>query len=347
MQALVWTNRRIFELRERPDPVVTRGDEVKIQLRIAGICGTDLSLFRHQQSCPAEIIRGHEGAGVITEIGDQVTSVRPDDLVVIDPNQYCGECPSCSRGRTHLCTGTQGSLDIAGITRDGLFAESFVCSERFVHKLPKETPFELAVMIEPLACVLNNMIGVGVRPGNVVVIIGSGPMGFLSQLVAGKLASKVIASDATAARRQFVAPYVTAVQAPSNLNADWVRQVNDGLLADVVIDAVGNQVEQALTLVERGGNIVILGLDHGYAAPILPARLATDAIKIVGFGEYNQLFPDTISFARQLPELPKTVTHSFELDKHQDAFDFLLNPRCWATEQPPMKVVFKMGENRQ
>ncbi|MEW6580064.1 MAG: alcohol dehydrogenase catalytic domain-containing protein, partial [Chloroflexota bacterium] len=158
---------------EMVTPLPGPGD-VLIEVRAAGICGTDLHIYHGQYEATYPIVPGHEFSGVVAAVGSEVLRFRPGDRVTADPNIPCGRCPFCQRNEPNQCQ----SLAAIGVTRDGGFARYVVVPEGNVFPIGS-LPFDEAALVEPLACVVWGLKRVSVQPGDSVLIFGAGPMGCL------------------------------------------------------------------------------------------------------------------------------------------------------------------------
>lgn len=325
MKCLVWTENLKLEKKEIGQPQIISPNEVKIKIRLAGICGTDLALIKTKKNGMTGIIRGHEAVGTVVGVGDAVTNIKVGSRVLIDPNQYCNRCYHCRRGETHLCTGTDGKgLPIAGLNKHGVFAEYFVCDEEFVYNLPDKMDWDTAVMVEPLACVLHHFIEAKAAPDDSVLVIGSGPMGIVSQIVAKKICRMTVATEKNEYRYNFAKNISDYVFTPEKLTPEKVSELTSNRKFDIVIDAVGNQMETAEKCVARGGKILLLGLNEDYKYTFSPAKFAGSAVKIFGCGEYHMQFEAALSFAETLTDLRKMVTKKYCLDDYEEAINELL-----------------------
>ena len=213
MKALVWKDGKKLALEERPIPVLTSEDDILIKIKYTGICGTDLQVVKGNETIVPNIILGHEAVGEVVEKGSHVTEYEIGDHVIIDPNQYCCDCHYCKEGLTNFCIGWEGGLRIAGINVDGTFAEYFVTHKRYAYKVPQGMSLEAAVMIEPMACVLNNLRAAEIKEDDSVLVIGSGPMGALCQMMAKKSAAFVAASENSPYRIEVCQPFNDYTQA--------------------------------------------------------------------------------------------------------------------------------------
>ncbi|GAA0076691.1 alcohol dehydrogenase catalytic domain-containing protein [Clostridium sp. CTA-5] len=336
MKGLVWSKNKRIELKELKEPQILSSSEVKIEIKYSGICGTDLQLLKGSSEEMTDVIRGHEAVGKVIEVGDNVKNIKVNDNVVIDPNQYCGKCFYCKNGQTNFCEGDNGKLAIAGINKDGVFAKYFVCDETFVYKIPEELSLKSAVLVEPLACVLHNIKAANIQPEDSVLIIGSGPMGVLCQMLTSKIARLTVAIEKNDYRKDFSNKICDYVYYPEDLTEEKLRKINLGKKFDVVIDAVGNQMGICESMIEKGGRIVLLGINADYNFKFNPSYYLSKGIKIIGSGEYNLMFEKAIKAAIKLKNLEKLVTKICSIDEFEEAFNELLS-----NEMKSMKTVFE------
>lgn len=243
---------------------------------------------------------------------------------MIDPNQYCGECIECRRGNTNFCVGDNGGLEIAGVNKDGTFAKYFVCEEKHVYKLPENMSWQKGVMVEPLACVLNNFKAAEVKQSDSILIMGSGPMGVLCQILGKKMAGLTVATEIDSYRLKFAEKVSDYVFRPEELTLEKLLKINGGRKFDVIIDTVGTQMEKAEMLIERGGRIVPMAVNPDYSYSISPTKYSVNGIKIVGAGEYNMLFDETIRLAENLDNIEEMVTSIKSIDEYSSAFEELM-----------------------
>jgi 2-desacetyl-2-hydroxyethyl bacteriochlorophyllide A dehydrogenase len=253
--------------------------EVLVKVAYAGICGSDLHIYRKGMfvsSVPETM--GHEFSGVVEEIGPGVTGLRPGDHVVGDPRVSCGDCPWCRQGKHNLCP----QLSFIGEICPGCFAEYLVMSEESLLKLPLELELDRAALIEPLAVALHAAGKAGLSPRETLGIIGAGPVGLLTLLVAKHQVAKIIVVDRAPARLELA----------RRLGADEVVPVfsEDPLeQADVVIEAAGTEATLggALRWLKPGGRLVLTGL---YEEGVLvdPNDILVKELKIDGINAYER-----------------------------------------------------------
>ena len=314
MRAVVFQGDGMLELIDRPQPVIQSPDDVIIEVKASGLCGSDLRAL----ATPPEmiydkgVIIGHEFAGVVADVGDDAT-LAPGTRVVVHPNIWCQRCYYCRSGHTNLCD----RFVHIGSMRDGGAAEFCVMPERMVYSLADELPIERAALAEPLACVLNGTTQASVSPGESALIIGGGPIGLLYLLLfkaAG--AFPVVVSEVAADRArwalEFGADHVIDPQ-KDDLPA-VVRELTEGRGADVAVDAVGSLLPDAIMSVGKTGRVFTFGLNERATAQIEPSLLAYREISIHGIYIAKGTFPLAI---RMLTDnrlgFDRLLTHSYPL----------------------------------
>jgi threonine dehydrogenase-like Zn-dependent dehydrogenase len=249
-----------IEYQERPVPRLVHSDDVLVRVEACGICGTDLNILAVPPAHKATpgIIIGHEGVGVVAEVGPAVSHVRPGDRVVIANRLTCGKCAYCRRGLDNQCTDYQ----TIGTTLDGAFAPYLRAPARALFKIDPSVPRDDAALFEPLACAVGALKRAPFQPGDNVAIVGAGPMGLLFALLYRAMgAGKIILLDLAPFRLEF-ALELGLDAAIDVTQADAAAEVKrlTGLGADIVVDAVGNQMDQAIHLARRGGQVILFGL---------------------------------------------------------------------------------------
>ena len=269
MRVAMYYNNKDIRLEEMPKPAGGPG-EVLIQIEASGICGSDVLEWYRIHKAP--VVLGHEIAGQIVEIGDQVKKYRVGDRVAASHHVPCKTCYYCLSGHQTVCD-TLRSTNFY----PGGFAEFVrlpaINVDRGIYLLPDEMSYEAATFIEPLACVLRAQRIAGISPGQTVLVMGSGISGLLHiQLARALGAGKVTATDVSEYRMKAAKDLgADEVIKAQDLTPDRFQESNQGRLADQVIIATGaQQVQlQALTMVERGGTVLFFApTDQGVTIPI-------------------------------------------------------------------------------
>lgn len=330
MRALLFRGPNHLELTDVPVPEVGPG-ELLVKVAACLICGTDLRIVRGKKTKGVRVpsILGHEFAGTVAAVGTGVTGFRSGDRVAVAPVIPCHTCFYCKHGRENVCA----NRTALGYEYDGAFAEyvripaSAVRSGN-VYPVPQDLSLEAAALAEPLSCCINGQHNSRVGLGDVVVILGAGPIGLMHlQLAKGAGASQVIVSEPNEGRRS-VAAELGADRVVDPQAEDLTRVVKEataGLGADAVILAIGipSLAEASLGLVRKGGTVnFFAGFSVGDTAALDVNLIHYNEIAITGTSaarraDYEQALRLIAGGVVQAEEL---ITHRFSLDKALEAF---------------------------
>lgn len=320
MEAAVFRGPGAPRLEQVPVPRVGR-DEVLVSITAAGLCGTDLHILSDPAGYPARsgVVLGHELTGAVAWSGADV-ELATGTRVIVNPNDACGLCDYCRRGRMNLCW----QKVAYGIDADGGFAPFWCGPARLVHPIAPDARHEVAALGEPLACALRAVNRAGDVTGRRVAVIGSGATGLLmAQRFAygGAVGVDVVVRRAERAcelQRVFGAWGLPVVPRP--------RLVDDaeGDKVDVAVDAAGSALPTALRLVDDGGRIVLFGVDANARHEIAQHQVTMRELDVVG----AWLAPDTFPQAAELigsGEIAHIgiVTHEVPLSEIDAAVDTL------------------------
>ncbi|MCX4681213.1 alcohol dehydrogenase catalytic domain-containing protein [Streptomyces sp. NBC_01433] len=358
MRALVYLGPGSAELQDRPDAQLVNGDDVVVEIVGTGVCGTDRKILLGRFPARPGVVLGHEAVGVVRETGAQVRSVGVGDRVVVNPTLFCGWCVPCRRGATNFCRHKAGTE--VGVDRDGTYAETVTLPERFVERVPAGLSFRGAVLIEPLACVLSNVRAASVTFDDTVVVLGAGPIGTLTALIAARHARRVTVAEPDGYRLERAGEqFAHVVDVAGTDPAEAVVKASGGERPSVVFDTTGTGLDAALRLIDDGGRVVVMGFDDTYTVPLRPLQLTNRGIQLIGAGDYRaDVFPVAVDLAAELsdpqrsgsgPVLERLVTHEFPLERYSEAFTALGGlaggDGDGGTERPPrydaLKVVIR------
>jgi 2-desacetyl-2-hydroxyethyl bacteriochlorophyllide A dehydrogenase len=319
MRCAVWQGEGRIELTEvdlgAPGP-----GQVRVDVEYTGLCGTDLAILHGQHPrAITPLIMGHEIAGVVGACGAGV-DLMVGDGVVVEPLISCGICRACRSGNAHVCR----ALMLYGIDAPGGLAESVLLPASAVHRVPAGTDLAVAVLAEPLAVAVHAVARSGMQRGDVVAVVGGGPIGVLTALVAQRVgAAHLVLAEPNAWRRDAArALGLDAVDSTDALERR-IGDLSEGEGADVTFDAAGIiDVSIALTRLTRMlGTVTIVGV-HKLPAPVDLRRVNFAEQTIVGTRVYTSadvgsavgLLADPLL---RLADIPRTV---FPLDRVADAF---------------------------
>jgi L-iditol 2-dehydrogenase len=269
MRVAMYYNNKDIRLEEIPKPTVGP-DEVLIRIEASGICGSDVMEWYRLHKAP--LVLGHEIAGEIVEVGDQVKKYKKGDRAAASHHVPCHTCHYCLSGHATVCDTLRSTNFYPGGFAEYVLLPA-INVDRGIYLLPDEMSYEAATFIEPLACVLRAQRIAALSPGQTVLVIGSGISGLLHIQLARSLGAGIlIATDISPFRLQAAkALGATEVVNALELTPDKIRQINNGRLADQVIISTGAKEAQlqGLASVERGGTILFFApTDQGVTIPI-------------------------------------------------------------------------------
>jgi alcohol dehydrogenase len=348
MKALVYEGPGKKSWKDVPNPVIQQPTDVIVKMDATTICGTDLHILKGDVP-EVEIgrILGHEGIGVVTEVGTGVSQLAVGDRVILSCVSSCGRCSNCRKSLYSHCLDPEGVAGIGwifGYMIDGTQAEyvRVPFAENSVYKVPQGMTDGEGIL---LSDILPTGFEIGVQygqvsPGDVVAVIGSGPVG-LSAVMTARLygPSKIIAIDLDSARLKRASEF-GATDTVNSGDKDWKEQVlalTDGAGVDVAIEAVGVPATftMATLIVRPGGNVANIGV-HGKSVDLALNELWIKNIDIsMGLVNTNTLGMLLKLVAEHKLPADKFVTHEFSFDQMIEAYDVFGN----ASKYDALKVL--------
>ena len=315
MLAAVFEGKGRLNLKEVLTPEIKKPDEVLLQVERASICGTDMRILEVPPGHPATegVILSHEYTGKVLEVGEAVTQFKKGDRVVVDPNITCGNCSYCKMGIPNMCE----NMTTLGIFINGGFARYNVAPAKVLHKISADLLSELAVFTEPLSCVVSATQRLKVHPGEVVVVLGAGPIGLLFiQMFKASGAGKIIVSEISEYRAKFACESgASRVVNPLKDNLERIVKEETIVGADVVVDAVGTLFRSAMAIVRRGGRILLFGQNYQARAQMAQNDITRNELTVMGSFIARFTFPFAIRIIEsEVLDLEKLITHRFPLE---------------------------------
>ncbi|MBU2918820.1 alcohol dehydrogenase catalytic domain-containing protein [Psychrosphaera sp. F3M07] len=235
--------------------------EVRLNVGYVGICGTDMHIYHgvmdQRVSIPQTI--GHEISGVVAEIGAGVTGFTVGEKVVVRPLDWCGDCPTCNAGHTHICQ----NLKFMGIDTPGAFQSSWTVKARTLHKLPATVDLKQGALVEPLSVACHDVRRSRLKAGEKVVVLGGGPIGQLVAAVAKSVGAEVLVSEPNESRRAFADEL--GVKSINPIEQDLTAFVDEWTGtkgADVVFEVSGVKpaIDAMTQIAGRRGRIVMVAI---------------------------------------------------------------------------------------
>ncbi|MBG6180946.1 zinc-dependent alcohol dehydrogenase family protein [Arthrobacter sp. CAN_A1] len=356
MKALIYGGPGVKTWTDVPDRQLLHSTDAIVRIETTTICGTDLHILKGDvPAVSVGRILGHEGVGTVTEVGSSVVEIQPGDRVIVSCIKSCGHCSNCKKGLYSHCLGDEGQSGVGwvlGHLIDGTQAE-FVrvpYADNSLHKVPGGISDDEAVMLSDILPTGFEMgIQAGrVTPGDVVAVVGAGPIGLAAIATAGLHgAATIVAIDPDAGRLAKATSFGATHVVNPDL-ADWTDQVmslTDGAGVDVAIEAVGlsSTFEMALSLVRPGGNVANIGV-HGKSVELPLQDLWIQNITI-SMGLVNTSSTQMLLRLVAQHKLPAAMfaTHHFPLENIIDAYDAFAN----AADTHALKVVLSRDATLQ
>lgn len=308
---------------DRPKP---RGYEALIEVKVCGICGSDLHAYRNlHPDIKLPIILGHEFSGDIVEVGEHVKGFRVGDRVCVEPLITCGECFFCKRGEYNRCF----RLRVLGCQSDGAFTKYVAIDERWIHRL-NSLSYEEGAMVEPLAVAIHAVERGGVKMGDEVAVLGAGAIGLLTLQVAKAVgASKVIATDLVDWRLK-VAEELGADVVLNPSRDDVVKEalsITKGGV-DVAFEAVGSQavLQTALKIVKKGGVVAVIGVYEKPDVQLQIMDVVNKELTIKGTLVYCWDYEKAIDLIKAgRVNVKRLITHILPLEEIKRGFELMLS----------------------
>ena len=337
MKAIKVTEPFKVEVVEIEKPVIKNDDDVIVKITSGGICGSDMGIWNGSNSLATyPRIIGHEFGGIVSEIGKNVTKVKVGDKVAVDPVISCGHCYPCRIGRHNVCT----TLEVMGVHRNGGFTEYVKAPQNNIHKFNVDFDDSLLALVEPytIGMQINNRLEV--TGDDIVLIMGSGPIGICAMQVAKTRGATVIMTDIVKERLEKAkgmgADY-TLLTGKDNLE-DKINEITHGDGIPVVIDTVciPSTFEESVKLACAAGRVAVIGL-KSQPSNIVMAEITKKELTLVGSRLNRNCFDDVIElFEKGKVNPEKLKTAEFDFKDIRQAIDLIEK-----SPQDVLKVVLK------
>jgi len=321
-------------LQEAPVPK-PRENEVLIEVKAAGICGTDIHIKHDEYPYWPPVIMGHEFSGVIVEAGRGVTGYQVGDRVVAEPHTLaCGRCELCRTANIHLCAAKRSP----GWGIHGAFARYLAMPVHLLHRLPDTLTFEEGAVVEPAANVVQDVLERGrVEPNDTVAVLGPGPIGLMALMAARAVGAGRVIVVGAKEDEEMRLPIAKELGADAVVVAgreDPVQAVMDltqGRGADLVVEASGSPKAIASTvgMVRRMGRIAAVGLPGGGDIPFPWNAAAWKVCTIIfnlstGFTSWDRAIG---LIAAKKMNVARIITHVEPLQSWERAFEAIESKR--------------------
>ena len=314
-----------LEVGEAPMPKIG-ADDVLIKVRSVGICGSDLHYYREGAIGDFKVefpfILGHEAAGIVEEVGENVTSLKKGDRVCMEPGVPCMKCEECLSGHYNLCKDVRFW---ATPPYDGVLSEYVAHPAAFTFKIPDNMSFTEGALVEPLAIGLHACNMGGVKLGQTVAILGAGCIGLVTLLAAKAYgATQIIVGDVLEKRLNKARELgAVAINTAEEDFAAKVMELTGGRGADVCIDCAGFSatVDSCLSSAKPAGTVIIVGLGQDRVDGFNTGIMSTKELTVKSIFRYRNLFPTAINaIADGRIDVGTIVSHRFSFDDTINAF---------------------------
>ncbi|MDA3955629.1 alcohol dehydrogenase catalytic domain-containing protein [Oceanispirochaeta sp.] len=335
----LYKGNQTIEIVERENEVL-KPEEVRLDVAYCGICGTDRHAFHGVMDgrIGNDAVIGHEMSGIITEIGSAVKDHKIGDAVVVRPLDWCGECPTCKRGFTHICE----NLKFVGLDSEGAFQSSWNVNQRILHKVPKGVSLKVASLAEPLAVACHDVRRSAISSDDFALIIGGGPIGILIAQVLKNKGVNFVLSEVNETRLSIAQSLGIKTLNPIKQDmAASIKEMNKGSLADVVFEVSASQPGAlSMTAFTRPrGKIVLVGI-YGKNPEVCLKDFFWKELELFGARVYEARDFDEALAVLNIPEFPSEVIISkiYPLEQMEKAFKDL------DEDLSVMKILIQCGD---
>mgnify|MGYP001028754453 CR=1 FL=1 len=326
MRQAIMTEPGRIEFRKVKSPGKLMPDEVLLEIKKIGICGSDIHVWHGKHPFTSyPIVQGHEYSGEVIAVGNNVTKVKPGNKATGRPQLVCGSCNPCKRGDYNVCE----NLKVQGFQANGCAQDYFVLPEDRVVKLPDNISYQDGAMVEPLAVGAHCSSRITELKGKNVVVFGAGTIGnIVSQFVKIKGASKILVSDIHKFRLQKAKE--CGIEYINNASEESFEEAIKRVFGDegfqVAIEAAGAEkpIVNAVNHIENGSEIIILGV-FDKPAGIHMSFVCEHELIIKGSMMYkHEDYLEAVDFlSRNLVNTKPLVSRMFDFEDYEKAYKYI------------------------
>jgi len=327
MKAAILKKPKVIKIEDIPKPK-PKTNEVLIKIKEVGLCGSDVHYYNNGRIgnfvLRKPIILGHESAGIVEEVGEDVKNLKAGDRVTIEPGVPCKRCNYCREGNYNLCSDIRF---MATPPDDGAFIEYLTYDSDFVYKIPDNTSLTSGALIEPLSVGYSACTRANIAPGDIILILGSGPIG-LATLEVAKIfgPSRIYIADINDYRLN-VAKKNGAYETINILKQD-IFKILKKIQIDLVIEASGVQesIINSVKIVKRGGKVIWIGMGNDSIPIPYPIVISKD-LTVEGIFRYKNTYSPIIKLLKDSKiNIEYLVSHHFKFKDILKAFKLSSRP---------------------
>jgi L-iditol 2-dehydrogenase len=330
MKAMMLTGIRQIEMKEIAEPLIVNPTDVKIKMSVLGICGSDIHYYTQGQ-IGSQIVEypftvGHEGSGVVTEVGNAVKRVKPGDKIAIEPAMPCWECDQCLAGRHHTCR----KLRFLGCPgqAEGCLMEYIVMPEESCFPLSGKLTADHGSISEPLAIGVYAVKKTGGVKDLTIGILGFGPIGMSVMLAAKAQGVGGIFITDKIDERLLIAEKEGALYTGNPIKSDVVSDIvqKTTLGLDVVFECCGQQeaFDQAVDMLKPGGKLLVVGIPEfeRWSMDVETTRRREISLQFIR-RQVDCVEPTLEMMKNGKINVDRMVTHRFPFSRSKEAFDLV------------------------
>ncbi|NGP46387.1 NAD(P)-dependent alcohol dehydrogenase [Bacillaceae bacterium SIJ1] len=327
MKAAVLTDLKTIDIQDIDLPAIN-DDEVLIQIRAVGLCGSDVHYYEHGKIgnfiVDKPLVLGHEASGDIVQVGNNVTGLKEGQRVSIEPGATCGTCRYCKEGRYNLCPHVEF---LATPPYDGAFCEFISMRADLVFPIPDTMSYETAALIEPFSVGVHAIHRGRLQKGETVIIMGMGPIGLVTAAAAKMNGAKtVIGVDLEESRLEVAKDMGTdyTINLRQEDLQEKVKEYTSGAGVDLAIETAGNAkaVQGAIAVARAGGRVVIVGMSPQDEVPMSTSAIIDKELDVMGVFRYHHTYAPAIEMLSKTDiQIEKMITNYFPLSQTADAIE--------------------------
>jgi 2-desacetyl-2-hydroxyethyl bacteriochlorophyllide A dehydrogenase len=303
-------------------------NEVVVKIVASAICGSDMHIFSGKHpSVSLPVTIGHEFAGDVVALGENVSKLKTGDRVTVEPCIVCGKCDACLHGNYGYCE----HISFTYRNGDGAMAHYITVKEPCVYRLPEHLSYKAGALIEPLSVATHAVRRADIKLGEKVLVIGAGAIGILvTAMCRINGAAEILVCDYSSSRlamaKEFGATGTVNPKEGQELE-QAVKELSGGTGMDKTFECVGRESTfiQAMTSLRRNGLATIVGIFEEPEIKINAMRFINYEIRVQGSQGYCWDFPIALQMSKRF-DLEKLVTHVFPLEELQKALETCFNP---------------------